>query len=127
MPIVARVMLKNSMPKTYLTCWWWVVARQVHAVAQHGVEEAGEARFGIELLETGELIGNCALHHFFEASRRCELGYAIGSRHWGRGYVSEALAALLDYGFDVLGLLTLPANRRNAQAGVEAARGADAA
>lgn len=91
---------------------WTSMDQAVQAIARirAAYADGSEARFGIELLETGELIGNCALHHFFEASRRCELGYAIGSRHWGRGYVSEALAALLDYGFDVLGLNRIEAD-----------------
>nr|WP_314546839.1 GNAT family N-acetyltransferase [uncultured Massilia sp.] len=91
---------------------WTNMEQAVQAIAR--IRAAGadgsELRFGIELLETGELIGNCALHHFFEASRRCEMGYAIGSRHWGRGYVSEALKALVDHGFDVLGLNRIEAD-----------------
>jgi ribosomal-protein-alanine N-acetyltransferase len=61
-------------------------------------------RFGIVLRETDELIGNASLHHFFEQNRRCEIGYALGSRHWGQGYAYEALHALLDYGFRELDL-----------------------
>jgi len=61
-------------------------------------------RFGIEVRATGELIGNVALHHFFGQNRRCEIGYALGSRHWGRGYAYEALHATLDYGFRELDL-----------------------
>jgi RimJ/RimL family protein N-acetyltransferase len=61
-------------------------------------------RFGIELAERGELIGNASLFSFSEQNRRCELGYVLGSAHWGRGYVTEALTALLDYGFTELDL-----------------------
>jgi len=61
-------------------------------------------RFGIEVKASGELIGNASLHHFFEQNRRCEIGYALGSRHWGQGYAYEALHALLDYGFRELDL-----------------------
>jgi RimJ/RimL family protein N-acetyltransferase len=45
------------------------------------------------------LIGNVNLHRFFESNRRCEVGYAIGSAHQGRGYATEALAAVIEYGF----------------------------
>jgi ribosomal-protein-alanine N-acetyltransferase len=61
-------------------------------------------RFGIEVKAGGALIGNASLHHFFAQNRRCELGYALGSRHWGQGYAYEALRALLDYGFRELDL-----------------------
>jgi RimJ/RimL family protein N-acetyltransferase len=36
--------------------------------------------------------------------RRCEIGYALASKHWGQGYATEALEALLDHGFRALGL-----------------------
>jgi RimJ/RimL family protein N-acetyltransferase len=55
--------------------------------------------FAVELRDTGELIGNVNLHRFFESNRRCEVGYAIGSAHQGRGYATEALAAVIEYGF----------------------------
>jgi RimJ/RimL family protein N-acetyltransferase len=61
-------------------------------------------RFGVALAGTGELIGNVSLHRFVDQSRRCELGYAFAKAHWGKGYATEALAALLDYGFRELDL-----------------------
>jgi RimJ/RimL family protein N-acetyltransferase len=54
--------------------------------------------FGIELPDTGEIVGNVNLHRFFERNRRCETGYAIASAHQGKGYATEALTALIEYG-----------------------------
>jgi RimJ/RimL family protein N-acetyltransferase len=66
---------------------------------------AGSAlRFGVVLEATGEMIGNVSLHHISDQSRRCELGYALASAHWGCGYAREALRAALDYGFRQLDL-----------------------
>ena len=79
-------------------------AREHIAVAQAAYADGNGMRLGIELRETGELVGNASLHHFVDASRRCELGYALARAHWGCGYVSEALRALLDYGFTALDL-----------------------
>ena len=59
---------------------------------------------GIELRETGQLIGDANLFHFVDDCRRCDVGYSLGRAHWGRGYASEALEALLGYGFDTLDL-----------------------
>jgi RimJ/RimL family protein N-acetyltransferase len=72
--------------------------------------DGSEARFGIELLSTGELIGNVGLHHFFGASRRCEIGYALGSGHWGQGYATEALRVAIRHGFDALDLNRIEAD-----------------
>jgi ribosomal-protein-alanine N-acetyltransferase len=47
-----------------------------------------------------------------------ELGWRIARAHWGRGYVSEAARAAVDFGFQELGLdelvaFTVPANTRS--------------
>jgi RimJ/RimL family protein N-acetyltransferase len=73
-------------------------------------EDGSEARFGIELLATGELIGNAGLHHFFAQNRRCDIGYALASKYWGQGYVTEALRALIRHGFDALDLNRIEAD-----------------
>lgn len=39
-----------------------------------------------------------------EEHQRGELGYWVGVPYWGRGYATEACAALLRHGFDVIGL-----------------------
>lgn len=72
--------------------------------------DGSEARFGIELLSTGELIGNVGLHHFFGSNRRCEIGYALGSGHWGQGYATEALRAAIRHGFEALDLNRIEAD-----------------
>jgi len=33
-----------------------------------------------------------------------KLGYSLGERFWGRGYATEAAAAVIAFGFDMLGL-----------------------
>ncbi len=43
--------------------------------------------FAIRLKETGKLIG--LIHYFDEKEGSCEIGYGIGSEHWGRGYATE--------------------------------------
>ena len=55
-------------------------------------------------------IGNCTLHHFHEASRRAEIGYALARPFWGKGYMHEALQALLAYAFERLDLNRLEAD-----------------
>jgi ribosomal-protein-alanine N-acetyltransferase len=81
--------------------------------------EGTEVRFGIELADTGRLIGTVNLHHVFPQNRRCEIGYALASPYWGKGYATEALAAALDYGFHELRLNRVEADidPRNAASG----------
>lgn len=42
--------------------------------------------------------------------RRAELGYWIGVEHWGRGFATEAGAAVLEFGFGTLGLNRIEAH-----------------
>lgn len=66
--------------------------------------EAGElANFAVTRLDSGELVGAIGLR-IVQRSDRAELGYWIGKPYWGRGYCTEAGTAVLDYGFNVLGL-----------------------
>jgi ribosomal-protein-alanine N-acetyltransferase len=91
---------------------WTDVAEAAEALAatMTAYADGSALRLGMELRDSGELIGSVSLHHFEDASRRCELGYALGRAHWGHGYVTEALRALLDYGFHVLGLNRIEAD-----------------
>lgn len=54
-------------------------------------------------LHSGELVGSIGL--VFSAERdAAELGYWIGVPFWGRGFATEAAAAVVGYGFRTLGL-----------------------
>jgi RimJ/RimL family protein N-acetyltransferase len=52
----------------------------------------------------GELVGTCCLARLDRANRRAELGYALGRAYWGRGYMSDALLAVIDFAFGTLRL-----------------------
>jgi RimJ/RimL family protein N-acetyltransferase len=91
----------------------WTELAQAEESIRAGMAAAAdgsEVRFGIELLSTGELIGNVGLHHFFAQNRRCEIGYALASKHWGQGYATEALRAAIQHGFDALRLNRIEAD-----------------
>jgi len=61
-------------------------------------------RWAIDLAEHREMIGTVGLLRFDFEHRRAEVGYEIARRWWGRGLVTEATAAVIKYGFSVLGL-----------------------
>ncbi|HEU5467918.1 MAG TPA: GNAT family N-acetyltransferase [Steroidobacteraceae bacterium] len=67
-------------------------------------------QWGVERKADGELIGTCTLFNIHRANMRAEIGYCLRSRHWGQGYMGEALAALIDYAFDALELRRLEAD-----------------
>jgi RimJ/RimL family protein N-acetyltransferase len=102
-PIVARYW--SSEPWTDLE-----QSRQAIAATMANYADGSGLRLGIELRDSGTLIGNASLHHFFEQNRRCEIGYALGSQYWGQGYASEALRSLIRHGFDALGLNRIEAD-----------------
>ena len=48
----------------------------------------------------GNFIGNCALFNDDKLAKTTELGITIGNKlYWGKGYGSEAVQLLVDYGF----------------------------
>lgn len=59
--------------------------------------------FAIVLRETEELIGEVSLH-LDRDKPLAELGYWIGEPLWGRGLGTEAVKAVLQFGFQRLGL-----------------------
>ena len=64
--------------------------------------------FAIRLKETGRLIG--IVLYFDEKDGACEIGYGIGSAHWGKGYVTEAVRRFLTYLFEEKGMKTVTAS-----------------
>jgi ribosomal-protein-alanine N-acetyltransferase len=50
------------------------------------------------------VIGECCLWNFGQGHRCAEIGYELRSSHWRQGLMTEALSAVLAYGFDEMGL-----------------------
>ncbi len=61
-------------------------------------------RVAVELKATGEAVGTLGFYNYSVYDRRAKLGYDLIREHWGRGYMTEAVKALLDYGFLSLNL-----------------------
>jgi RimJ/RimL family protein N-acetyltransferase len=84
-------------------------------------EKQGYTLWATELKSTGELIGFIGLNytdfpaHFTPA---VEIGWRLGSSHWGQGYATEGAKAVLEYGFKTCSLkeivsFTVPENVRS--------------
>lgn len=64
-----------------------------------------ETILGIILKENDQLIGNIGLHDISPPYRHAELGIFIGDKScWSKGYGTEALSLMLEYGFNQLNL-----------------------
>ncbi|MDR2917536.1 MAG: GNAT family N-acetyltransferase [Tannerella sp.] len=65
-----------------------------------------ENAYGMVLKETGKLFGSIGMipdpKRQYDKTRM--IGYAISEDYWGKGYTSEAVKALLRYGFEELNL-----------------------
>ena len=59
--------------------------------------------FVITLKKTGAVIGAMGLH-LQSSHDRAEIGYSIAEPHWNKGYATEALIAVLEFGFQELQL-----------------------
>jgi RimJ/RimL family protein N-acetyltransferase len=60
--------------------------------------------YAITLREDGNLIGAIGLMGIDNRYQRARIGYWIGVPYWNRGYATEALRSMLDYGFREIGL-----------------------
>lgn len=76
--------------------------------------------FALVLKESNKVIGSIGLiadpKRAYDRVRM--IGYALGEAYWGRGYMSEAAKAMVDYGFETLDLLMIsaycyPSNERS--------------
>ena len=66
-------------------------------------------RWGIALTGDDTLVGSCGFHHFDEGHLRAEIGYILNRAHWGQGIMTEALAAIISYGFSTMELRRIEA------------------
>lgn len=100
-----------------VTQYWsggpWTSIQQAHksiADSLAGYADGSALRFAIELAGQPGMIGYVSLHRFVDASRRCEVGYALAQPYWNQRYAGEALRAVLEYGFSALDLNRIEAD-----------------
>ena len=75
-------------------------------------------RWAIVRKQDRAFVGTCGFH-FQAAGFKAEIGYDLGREYWHQGYMSEALRAMLAYGFETLNLhrieaLVMPENEASA-------------
>ena len=88
-----------------------------HAVTANFVERSG-ITWGIAFKGDDKLVGGCGFHEWNHAWRSAEIGYNLDPGSGGRGVMTEALTAILDFGFTRMGLnrvqaTIMPRNERS--------------
>lgn len=67
-------------------------------------------QWGLTERDSDAVVGTCTLAWLSAEHARAELGFVLAQDKWGRGYMGEALPALIDFAFNTLGLHRLEAD-----------------
>ena len=97
---------------------WWSTppmsdisqAKKLLADIHEGFRTRRAFQWGIVRIEDDLIVGTCTIFAINEPQGRAEIGYVLGHEHWGRGYMKEALTALVDFAFGKLALRRLEAD-----------------
>lgn len=75
--------------------------------------------WGIEIKETGELIGNISVVSIKESTKEAVLGYCMGTKWWGQEIMPEAGKAVIQYLFEEAGFHRIASNheKNNSKSG----------
>ena len=75
-----------------------------------GNENETMFKWGLALRDSNTVIGTTTLFNLNLDNGRAELGYAMSHEHWGKGYMNEALKALVSHAFEAMDLRRLEAD-----------------
>ncbi|KAA0549860.1 GNAT family N-acetyltransferase [Bacillus sp. BGMRC 2118] len=64
------------------------------------VEKNTGIRWGITLKGQGRVIGSCGFLNIVTQHYRSEIGFELSKDYWGQGIASEAVEAVIRYGFE---------------------------
>jgi [ribosomal protein S5]-alanine N-acetyltransferase len=85
-------------------------AAELHREISRGNERETMLKWGLALRDSNILIGTTTLFNLNFDNGRAELGYAMARAYWGKGYMNEALKALISHTFEVMSLRRLEAD-----------------
>lgn len=96
-PQVSRYVLWSA-HRTPADSAWFI--RKVRSENRQG----NEMTLTVEEKSSGQMIGTMGFVSFNHQHHLAEVGYSFSKKSWGKGYATEALTALIRYGFEVLEL-----------------------
>lgn len=79
--------------------------------------EGQEAGWAICLKDDDRLVGTAGFFSWSVPHRRAEIGYSLARHLWNRGLMTEAVAAMLRFGFEQMNLNRIEARCKPANAG----------
>lgn len=79
-------------------------------VVREGVRTGASIRWAIADREGGAFLGSGGFWRWDKRHCRAELGYELASARWGQGLMTEAVAAMIRFGFEAMGLHSMEAN-----------------
>ena len=85
-------------------------ANKLFAGIVSGLENKSLFQWGIVDVDLNAVVGTCTLAQICWTHQRAEIGFALGSSHWGRGLMRQALPLLISYAFESLDLHRLEAD-----------------
>jgi len=122
--LVLREIMEDDLPEIYYQRSDPEMMKYVDRTPARSLEDAGEfigrikaalqanegITWGITLKNEPKLIGNIGIWRIEKEHHRAEIGYVLHTEHQSKGYASEALKAIINYGFSVMKLHSLEAN-----------------
>lgn len=78
-----------------------------HILIQY--EKGVPTSWGIVLKENNKLIGTGGYHWWSTEHSKAELGYVISDKYWNKGYMTEALKKIIEFGFEKMDLQRIEA------------------
>jgi [ribosomal protein S5]-alanine N-acetyltransferase len=76
---------------------------------QEGVRNKKNIIWGISVTGHSRLVGTIGFRTIDKYNHRAEIGYVLGQEMWGKGYATEAIEAVIKYGFSQMGLHSIEA------------------
>jgi ribosomal-protein-alanine N-acetyltransferase len=73
--------------------------QRIQSYEIESLKELDRGSVAVCLKEGGELVGWCGLGRMEIAPSEIEVYYGLGRPYWGKGFATEAAAAMVDYGF----------------------------
>jgi ribosomal-protein-alanine N-acetyltransferase len=122
--LVLREITEDDLPEIFYQRSDSQMMKYVDRVPARSLEDAAEflgkiktfqstnegITWGITLKNEPRLIGNMGIWRIEKEHHRAEIGYALHLSHQSKGYASEALKAILHYGFHTMQLHSMEAN-----------------